>query len=65
MIPRRQGRIINLASIAGLRGSATQKTVAYNTSKAAVVNLTRALAANGALTGSPSTRWRPACSPAR
>lgn len=44
MLPRRRGRIINLASIAGLRGSATQKTVAYNTSKAAVVNLTRALA---------------------
>lgn len=44
MIPRRQGRIINIASIAGLRGSATQQTVAYNTSKAAVMNLTRALA---------------------
>ncbi len=44
MIPRRQGRIINIASIAGLRGSSTQQTVAYNTSKAAVVNLTRALA---------------------
>ncbi len=44
MIPRRQGRIINIASIAGLRGSATQQTVAYNTSKAAVINLTRALA---------------------
>jgi NAD(P)-dependent dehydrogenase (short-subunit alcohol dehydrogenase family) len=44
MIPRRQGRIINIASIAGLRGSSTQQTVAYNTSKAAVLNLTRALA---------------------
>jgi NAD(P)-dependent dehydrogenase (short-subunit alcohol dehydrogenase family) len=44
MIPRQQGRIINIASIAGLRGSSTQQTVAYNTSKAAVVNLTRALA---------------------
>ncbi len=44
MIPRRQGRIINIASIAGLRGSSTQQTVAYNTSKAAVINLTRALA---------------------
>ena len=44
MIPRKQGRIINIASIAGLRGSSTQQTVAYNTSKAAVVNLTRALA---------------------
>ncbi len=44
MIPRRQGRIINIASIAGLRGSSTQQTVAYNTSKAAVINLTRSLA---------------------
>jgi len=47
MIPRQQGRIINIASIAGLRGSSTQQTVAYNTSKAAVVNLTRALAGEG------------------
>ncbi len=44
MIPRRQGRIVNIASIAGLRGSSTQQTVAYNTSKAAVMNMTRALA---------------------
>jgi gluconate 5-dehydrogenase len=45
MIPNRYGRIINLASIAGLRGNrgATQ-TIAYNTSKGAVVNFTRALA---------------------
>jgi NAD(P)-dependent dehydrogenase (short-subunit alcohol dehydrogenase family) len=45
MIPNRYGRIINLASIAGLRGStSTTQTIAYNTSKGAVVNLTRALA---------------------
>jgi NAD(P)-dependent dehydrogenase (short-subunit alcohol dehydrogenase family) len=45
MIPRRQGRIINIASIAGLGGnSIAMTTVAYNTSKAAVINLTRALA---------------------
>lgn len=44
MLPRKQGRIINIASIAGLRGSSTQQTVAYNTSKSAVMNLTRALA---------------------
>jgi gluconate 5-dehydrogenase len=45
MIPNKYGRIINLASIAGLRGNrgATQ-TIAYNTSKGAVVNFTRALA---------------------
>ena len=45
MIPRRQGRIINVASIAGLGGNTPEMTmVAYNTSKAAVVNFTRTLA---------------------
>lgn len=45
MIPRQSGKIINIASIAGLRGSATTTTtIAYNTSKGAVVNFTRALA---------------------
>jgi NAD(P)-dependent dehydrogenase (short-subunit alcohol dehydrogenase family) len=46
MIPRRFGRIINVASIAGLGGNPPQmQTIAYNTSKGAVVNFTRALAA--------------------
>ncbi len=46
MIPREYGRIINVASIAGLFGNApgTMKTLAYNTSKGAVVNFTRTLA---------------------
>jgi NAD(P)-dependent dehydrogenase (short-subunit alcohol dehydrogenase family) len=45
MIPKKYGRIINLASIAGLRGSIGNiQTIAYNTSKGAVVNFTRALA---------------------
>lgn len=46
MIPRRAGRIINIASIAGLAGNppGTMKTLAYNTSKGAVVNFTRTLA---------------------
>jgi NAD(P)-dependent dehydrogenase (short-subunit alcohol dehydrogenase family) len=41
------GRIINIASIAGLRGSnpRVMPTLPYNTSKGAVVNFTRALAA--------------------
>jgi NAD(P)-dependent dehydrogenase (short-subunit alcohol dehydrogenase family) len=47
MIPRKSGRIISVASIAGFKGNApdTMKTLAYNTSKGAVVNFTRALAA--------------------
>ena len=46
MIPRKSGRIINVASIAGLGGNPPgMETVAYNTSKGAVVNFTRALAA--------------------
>ena len=45
MIPRGSGRIINLASIAGIGGNPPgMETIAYNTSKGAVVNFTRALA---------------------
>ena len=46
MIPRRYGRIVNIASIAGLAGNPpdAMRTLAYNTSKGAVVNFTRALA---------------------
>ncbi|BEP52147.1 SDR family oxidoreductase [Variovorax sp. V116] len=46
MIPRKRGRIINIASIAGLGGNpAPMECVAYNTSKGAVITFTRALAA--------------------
>jgi gluconate 5-dehydrogenase len=46
MIPKRFGKIVNIASAAGLRGnSPDMMTIAYNTSKGAVVNFTRALAA--------------------
>jgi len=46
MIPRKSGRIINLASIAGLGGNPPgMDTIAYNTSKGAVINFTRALGA--------------------
>ena len=47
MIPNRYGRIINVASIAGLRGNPVGmlKTLGYNTTKGGLVNFTRALAA--------------------
>lgn len=46
MIPRKQGRIINVASIAGLGGNPSgMQTVAYNTSKGAVITFTQALGA--------------------
>ena len=45
MIGRRSGRILNVASIAGLGGNPSAlTTIAYNTSKGAVINFTRALA---------------------
>ena len=45
MIPNGGGRIINIASIAGLSGSGPEiKFIAYGTSKGAVVNFTRTLA---------------------
>ncbi len=46
MIARRSGRIINVASIAGLGGNPHgMGMIAYNTSKGAVINFTRALGA--------------------
>ena len=48
MIPRRSGKIVNIASIAGLFGNPPEwgmETIAYNTSKGALVQMTRALAA--------------------
>jgi NAD(P)-dependent dehydrogenase (short-subunit alcohol dehydrogenase family) len=51
MIPRKYGRIINVASIAGLSGNGpdSMQTIAYNTSKGAVVNFTR----------TPAGEWGP------
>ena len=43
MLARGKGAIVNIASIAGL-GGGQLNTVGYNASKAAVINLTRALA---------------------
>jgi NAD(P)-dependent dehydrogenase (short-subunit alcohol dehydrogenase family) len=48
MLPRRSGKIVNIASIAGLYGNPPgwgMGTIAYNASKGALVNMTRALAA--------------------
>lgn len=46
MIPNGGGRIINIASVAGLNGNAPAiNTLAYNTSKTAVLGLTQTLAA--------------------
>jgi gluconate 5-dehydrogenase len=47
MIPRKSGKIINIASIEGLKGHhhSAMGTIAYATSKGAVVQFTRALAA--------------------
>lgn len=46
MIPKQSGKIINISSIAGLGGNPPgMATIAYNTSKGADINFTRALAA--------------------
>ena len=48
MIPRRSGKVVNIASVAGFLGNPPEwemQTVAYNTSKGALVAMTRALAA--------------------
>jgi gluconate 5-dehydrogenase len=46
MIPRRKGKIINMSSVAGLRAHGTgMTTIAYDTSKAAILHFTRSLAA--------------------
>ena len=48
MLPRRSGKIVNIASIAGLYGNPPgwgMQTMAYNTSKGALIAMTRTLAA--------------------
>ena len=53
MVPRKRGRVINIASIQGLTGTYPEgmPTLAYNASKGAVINLTRMLAAEWAPLG--------------
>jgi NAD(P)-dependent dehydrogenase (short-subunit alcohol dehydrogenase family) len=51
MVPRKSGKVINIASILGLVGGGEPNrpaTIAYNTSKGGVVNFTRSLAAEWA-----------------
>ncbi len=48
MIERRSGRIINIASMSGLIVNFPQAQASYNTSKAAVIHLTKSLAAEWA-----------------
>jgi NAD(P)-dependent dehydrogenase (short-subunit alcohol dehydrogenase family) len=50
MVPRRWGRIINIASVAGMRAVGKGRT-AYGTSKAAVIGLTRQIASELASEG--------------
>jgi len=64
MIARRRGSIINLASIAGLGGNPRgMHTIAYNTSKGAVLNFTRALAAEWGPAWHPRQRHLPGLFP--
>lgn len=53
MVPRKKGKVINIASIQGLTGTYPEgmPTLAYNASKGAVVNMTRTLAAEWAPLG--------------
>lgn len=53
MLPRGRGRVINVASVAGMRGNHPDMmgTIAYNTSKGGVIAMTRALAVEWARRG--------------
>ena len=67
MIPAQRGRIINIASIAGLRGTdpSFMATVAYNTSKGGIVNLTRQIAVEWARYGITANAIAPGVFPTK
>ncbi len=67
MIPRRYGRILTVASIAGLRGNppGMQQTLAYNTTKGGLVNFTRTLAGEWGVHGITVNALAPGFFPSR
>ena len=67
MIPARSGRIISIASIAGLRGTdpSFMATVAYNTSKGGIVNFTRQIAVEWAAYGITANAIAPGVFPTK
>jgi NAD(P)-dependent dehydrogenase (short-subunit alcohol dehydrogenase family) len=67
MIPAQSGRIISIASIAGLRGTdpSFMATVAYNTSKGGIVNFTRQIAVEWARYGITANAIAPGVFPTK
>jgi gluconate 5-dehydrogenase len=67
MIPAKSGRIISIASIAGLRGTdpSFMATVAYNTSKGGIVNFTRQIAVEWARYGITANAIAPGVFPTK
>jgi NAD(P)-dependent dehydrogenase (short-subunit alcohol dehydrogenase family) len=62
LLPRRQGRVLNVASIAGLAGSHDMEFIAYAPARARWSTSRASSRASGARTASMSTRWRRASS---
>jgi NAD(P)-dependent dehydrogenase (short-subunit alcohol dehydrogenase family) len=57
MVPRRSGTIVNVASIMGFSGGGPYPNSAYQASKGALVNLTRALASTGIRVNAVTPTW--------